>query len=234
MKAVRQLALLEQLKTIDAMVADPLTRPVKWQVGVVASDPESLNSRADLIVAGVEEAARLGQGSEYRASDNGRTLAGLLARLPRDLFIGYGPRILAIYKKAGDQHWLWKAESLLRRLGDLGLEALPYVLDRRALLPTVNAAGIEGLCRIGQPGKSSAEPTLLRMWRNSMEGSSRDVRAAIFVAMRRIGITPPPLSGDRFGEVGKFEAQWSSVTPRSPSDVCSWEGRTRISMTGNN
>ncbi len=193
-------------------------RVADWQVGVVANRPAALNSRADAIMTGVERAAAV---PKNRASESGRILAGLLARLPRDRFEDLGPRILAVYAGADDRHWLWDAESLLRRLGDLGPGALPYLVNTRASRPSVNGGGIEGLCRVGEAGRATAEPVLLAMWTTSHGSSDRDARAALFVAMRRIGIAPPPLADDSRNQFAELHTEWADITPQSPSRVCS-------------
>lgn len=249
---VEAATLTRQLAAIDAMIADPLAKVKDWDMGVVASRPEALASRAEGIMRGIERAAPAVEPDRYRARESGRILAGLLAKLPRDRLVTFGPRILALYRehalpqlpvedsnKRPEQHWLWENETLIRRLGDLGATALPVLVDPRASVPNVNGAGIEGLCRVGSPARAVAAPILLANWKNT-GGFDRDERRALFVAMRRIGITPPPLAesadeqrrrerANAFG--GVFEKQrapmdvltddWGDVTPASPPRVCS-------------
>ena len=115
----------------------------------------------------------------------------------------YGPRLLALYRTNFEpdngnslrpqSHWLWESEPLLRRLGDIGPEALFVAVNPRASMPNVNGAGIEAMCRVGAPVRDKSEPVLLDGWRK-LERHGRDKRKALYVAMRRVGITPPPLA----------------------------------------
>lgn len=219
MAKVEQATLERQLAAIDAMITDPLAK-ADWQVGVASNHPEVLESRANAIMTGVERAAAIEGDDRGRARESGRILGGLLARLPKARLVGFGPRILGVYGQADDEHWLWDTEPLLRRLGDLGPGALPYLLNRHASTSSVNSAGIEGLCRIGTAARERAEPVLLDRWRRT-DRFDRDERAALYVAMRRIGIIPPPLptegKRDQFAEL---QAQWTDISPASPPRVC--------------
>ncbi|TPN74535.1 hypothetical protein FJ987_13840 [Mesorhizobium sp. CU2] len=130
--AVETETLTHQLENVDAMIDNPVAKIRDWQVDVVMAHREALASRADAIMGGLERAAAAGGRDRYQARDSGRILAQLLANLPRDTFVGFGPRVLALYSKADDKHWLWEAEPLMRRLGDLGPEAQPYLVKPRA------------------------------------------------------------------------------------------------------
>lgn len=219
MAKVEQATLERQLAAIDAMITDPLAK-ADWQVGVISNHPEVLESRADAIMTGLERAAAIEGNDRGRARESGRILGGLLARLPKARLVGFGPRILAVYRQADDKHWLWDTEPLLRRLGDLGPGALPYLLNRRASAPSVNSAGIEGLCRIGTAAHERAEPALLDRWRRT-DRFDRDERTALYVAMRRIGITPPPLPTDsKKDQFAELQVQWADISPASPPRVC--------------
>lgn len=219
MAAVEEATLSRQLANIDAMIADPLAK-ADWQVGVIVNRPEALASRADAIMTGIERAEAAGGNDRYKARESGRILAGLLAKLPRERFVDFGPRILALYARAGEGSWLWEAEPLLRRLGDLGVGALPYLVNPRTSTPSVNGAGIEGLCRIGPAGRSVAEPVLLTMWGRT-DRFDRDRRAALYVAMRRIGIAPPPPpADDKQDQFAKLQTEWADISPDAPQRVC--------------
>lgn len=219
MAKVEQATLERQLAAINAMIADPLAK-ADWQVGVVSNHPEVLESRADAIMIGFERAAAIEGYDRGRARESGRILGGLLALLPKARLVGFGPRILAVYGQADDEHWLWDTEPLLRRLGDLGPGALPYLLNRRASASSVNNAGIEGLCRIGTAARERAEPALLDRWRRT-DRFDRDERTALYVAMRRIGIIPPPLPTDgKRDQFAELQAQWADISPASPPRVC--------------
>lgn len=257
---VERTTLTRQLAEIDRMVANPLDK-AEWDVGVVGNTHEALLSRAEPVMLGVEKAAGHRAPNEYfKARENGRVLAGLLAGLPRDRFVAFGPRIFALYRATADplqrhngnsnsradSHWLWESEALLRRIGDLGPDALFVATDQRALGPNVNGAGIEAMCRIGTPGKAAA-PILLGLWKKT-DRSNRDERRALFVALRRIGIDPPPLveseqerqrrerakgvfGGIAYQKLSPMEMllkDWGDVTPASPPRVCSpneWQAR---------
>ena len=107
----------------------------------------------------------------------------------------------------------------MRRLGDLGPDALPYLLNPRASLPSVNRAGVEGLCRVGSQGRAVAEPILLAMWAKP-DHLSYDERSTMFVSMRRMGISPPPLIDDKRKFFAQLQTEWEDVSPSSPSRVC--------------
>ena len=218
MSTVEHTTLERQLENIDAMIADPLAKVRDWQVGVVASRADALASRAGAIMTGLERAASFEGKDFYRARESGRILARLLAQVSRDAFAGFGPRILALYARANDKHWLWEVGPLLSRLGEVGPGALP-VLVRAPRSSRLAAA--EGLCRVGSAGRSASEPVLLAMWTNARgNGSDRDLREVLFVAMRRAGVSPPPLSEDEHGRLGRLSAEWADISPRSPSRVC--------------
>jgi hypothetical protein len=216
---VEDTTLSRQLANIDAMISDPLAKVTEWRVGVVESSPDALGSRADAIMVGIERAASFAGSERYKAKESGRILAGLLARLPRDRFVGFGPRILAAYAKADDGHWLWDADPLLRRMGELGTDALPY-LTNEITLRSPNGAAIEGLCRVGAVGRAVAEPALLAAWSKSRDGFDRDKREAMFVAMRRSGVTPPPLADDKHAQFARLQSDWADISENSPSRVC--------------
>jgi hypothetical protein len=242
--------LTRQLAALDQMIADPLAKNPQWDLGVVRNRPEALLSRADAIMAGLENAASVSGSERWKARESGRILAGLVAGLPRERFVRYGPRTLALYRanfepvaREGDRkaesHWLWETESLLRRLGNLGPEALFVATDRRASVPNVNGAGVEAMCRVGAAGRAVAGPVLLDMWRG-LEANDRDGRAALFVAMRRVGVAVPPIvesEKDRarrergngaFGGVfakqlspmDELTRDWGDVTPTALPRVC--------------
>jgi hypothetical protein len=220
MTVVEDGTLDRQLANIDAMIASPVAKVQDRQVGVVVNRAEALVSRADAIMTGLERAVAVGGRDFYRARDSGRILARLLASLPRDRLVAFDHRILALYSRADDRHWLWESDPLLRRLGDLGTSALPYLANPRTSFPSLNGAEIEGLCRIGAPGRSVAEPALAASWTRSRDGVNRDIRSAIFVAMRRIGGSLPPLPEDKNNQLADLQAEWADISPRSPSRVC--------------
>jgi hypothetical protein len=226
--AVEDAALARQLANIDAMAADPLPPVTDWEVDVVLGNKAALASRADTIMAGVERAAAAGREQESGGRARGQFLARLLAGLPHERFVSLGPRVLAVYAAAEGKHWLWDAEPLLRRLGDLGVGALPYLTDPRALSSRVNRAGVEGLCRVGAGARSAAYPILLMMW-NDPRGYDNETAEMLYVAMRRIGATPPPLPNDSRIRFGKIQADWAAVTPQSPPQICTaradWDSR---------
>lgn len=125
--AVEDAALARQLVNLDKILADPSVH-ADWRTDVIRNHPDILASYADKIVDGLERAAMVPDNERYRTRDNGRTLAGLLAKLPQEKFAGVGPRALALYAKADAKHWLWETDTLKRRLRDLVPGATP-VLD---------------------------------------------------------------------------------------------------------
>jgi hypothetical protein len=215
--AIEQSTLERQLANIDAMIADPLAKVVDWRVDVVGNRPDALISRADAIMTGVERAAAVTGNDRGRAREGGRILARLLADLPRDKFVAFGPRILALFAAVGDEHWLWEAETVIRRLSDLGTDALPYLLRPQAVAPQINGAALEALCRLGPAARPAAEASLLAMWQS--ERGDR-YRAEQYVAMRRMGFTPPPLPEKEQKTYQRVVTDWADISPSSPPRVC--------------
>jgi hypothetical protein len=220
MEQIEKEARDHQLANVEAMVADPLMKKPDWDVGVLAEDSVLLSQKSTLIMTGVEKSAMVARADRHKTRESGRILAGLLAKLPDEAFQRLKPRILRVYQKADDEHWLWGAETLIRRLGDLGVEAMPYLVNRDAPAINSNFAAIEGICRVGLAGREMAMPVVLSMW-NSREGSDRHGRDALFVAMRRLNIDPPPLAPDKGRLVDELNKTWADISPRSPSSVCS-------------
>lgn len=245
---VEERALGRQLQAVDRMIANPLAKVVDWQTGVLINRPETLATRADAIMMGLERAAAVDASDFYKARESGRILAQLIAQMPADQFLKYGLRLLDLYHAhlepemtGGDRresHWLWESEPLIRRLGDLGPQALFVVLDPRASFSSVNRAGIEAMCRIGAAGRAESGPVLLDLW-GKLTPFDRDERRALFVAMRRVGIVPPAIietdaerarreRDNAFGGI-KIRAtpmqelanDWGDVTPASLPRVCS-------------
>jgi hypothetical protein len=217
-----------QLAALDAMIADPLMKNPQWDFGVISSQPDVLLTRADAVMDALERAAPVRGNDFYKGRESGRTFARLIASLPRERFVAYGPRILALYRANFDpvsdpsasrpeSHWLWEAEDMLRLLGALGPDALPILVDPRASRPSVNDAGIEGLCRIGLPGRGASAPVLIDRWRSTKK-FDRDERRSLFVAMRRSGIDVPPLPDG--ADQNDLIAEWGDISPSSPQRVC--------------
>lgn len=233
-----------QLAALDRIIADPLVKDPEWNLGVISSQPHILDTRAEAIMAALERVAATGEDQIHRARGSGRILGGLVVELPPERFTTFGPRILALYRANFDDwadrggphqprhsHWLWEVEGLLRRIGDLGPDALPILVDPRASIPNVNGAGIEGLCRIGPAGKKASGPVLIKYWQNTGR-FDRDKRRDLFVAMRRIGIVVPPLDEG----MEQLEKEWGDVTPSSPVRICSvrseWQARREEQFSG--
>lgn len=220
--ALQDATLTRQLANIDAMIANPVAKVHDWRVDAVANRPDVLSLRADALATGLERATAISENRDA-ARQSGWILAKLLARLPHQEFVGLGSRFLALYAKTDEKHWLWQAKPLLGRLGDLGTAALPYLVNPRMLALKGNIAEIEALCRVGPAGRPVAEPALIRMWTNSRDVFDRDARAALFVAMRRIGISPPPLVEDKRDQIASLQVEWADISPQSPSRVCAVE-----------
>lgn len=259
MAKVEAETLARQLAAIDRMIADPLGK-ADWDTGVLANNPEQLANRAEAIMSGLERAAAANDEGYWKARESGRVLARLIANLPPERLRAFSPRILRLYRanfsprsdqygSRGESHWLWECETLLRRLGDLGPEALFVITDPRASNGNVNAAGVEAMCRIGVPARDQAAPVLLTMW-SKADRLGRNERRALFVAMRRIGIEVPPIAESEADQVRRERAnkamggwarkqqspmdellaEWSDVSPTSPPNVCSpgeWQARRK-------
>lgn len=221
MEKIESETLQRQLANLDAMIADPLLDNPDWDVGVLARDSGILSQKSTMIMIGVEKSAAITGTHRGKARESGRILAGLLARLPDEIFRQLKPRILGVYKKADDEHWLWEAETLIRRLGDLGVEAMPFLINPRASGGNVNNAGIEAICRVGVAGRELAMPALLSMWNASRDRFDWDRRQALFVAMQRLNIEPPPLTQVKGNQLSNPRRTSSDISPQSPASVCS-------------
>ena len=233
--ALEDATLARQLAELDALIADPVAQSKHMQTKAITSHPEVFASRADAIMSGLERAVSAASADNrfMAARTSGRLLAGLIADLPRERFIAFGPRILSLYARAQEKHWLWEVDSLGRRLGNLGPDALPYLINKQDL--PLKGWEIEGLCRVGTVGREVAEPALLNAWKGSGR-ISRDRLAEMFIAMRRIGISPPPMpEGDR-ARLADLETKWADISPQSPPRVCAvaaeWAARLQEQRSG--
>ncbi|MGO8388877.1 hypothetical protein ACC853_37645, partial [Rhizobium johnstonii] len=72
----------------------------------------------------------------------------------------------------------------------------------------------EGLCRVGSSGRAIAEPLLLSLWAKPNLGYDR--LSDMFVAMRLMGISPPPPVDDKRNLFPSLQADWGDVSPSSP------------------
>ena len=216
---------MAELAAIDEMIANPDAHIV-WDTSPVGDNPAELVARKDAIMRSIERGMDAFPEKAHLTSQTGPLLADLLARLPSAEFNGLGPRVLALYDRTEDAPWLWNAELLIRRLGDLGVDAVPHLIDPRATSDDIANAGIEGLCRVGAPGRAAAEPALLRLWASSRDGWDRDKRIMLYVAMRRMGIVPPPLADDKRSQLRQLRTYWADVTPASPARVCATGAET--------
>lgn len=210
-----------QLTVLDAMIADPLARPTRWEFGLLETRPDVLETRAEALMDGLERAAAaVTEKNSGLGRDSGGIFAGLIADLPRDRLVEFAPRLLALCSYPRGRHWFWSTDRLIRRLGDLGLPALPCLSEPNDFDRSIDITRIEGLCRIGRPVHDVAEPVLLGMWNLAREPVSRENRDALYVAMRRIGITPPPPAAETKSRFAELAADWADVTPASPTHVC--------------
>jgi hypothetical protein len=192
---------------------------------VLPMRPNVLSARAEQImlaleaIVGASMTEHYSETDSYRLRENGRNLASLIAKLPGPRFSTYGARVLTLYGAVDDDHWLWDTEPLLRRIGDLGAMAIPVALHPRGMRPKVNGAGIESLCRIGPPVQVHAKRVLTQIWADTRDSDYRE-RVGLFVAMRRIGITVPPLVSDKRGQMTDLLKDWNDISPQSPKRVC--------------
>lgn len=214
---IERKAVEQQLAAVDVMIADPFAE-ASWDTDVLAKTPEILVTRASGIMRGLERAAAVEGDARFKVRDTGHILAQLLAALPPEQFSALAPRILAAYDGADDLNLLWQSESLIRRLGDLGPAALPLLTRPRAIRASNNAI-VESLCRVGTPAREAGRPILLAIW-NDPENASRQDRAPIYVALRRIGVSPPPPAQDRQNFYANLQRDLVMITPSSPASVC--------------
>lgn len=212
-------ALATDIADLEQISGDPYAKIDSIPFRVLSMRPDVLSARAEQIMLALENAVSASHTDQSRMHDNGRNLANLIARLPGPQFTAYGARVLALYAAVEDDHWLWDTELLLRRIGDLGAIAIPIAIQPRGMRPNVNGAGIEALCRIGLPARGQATQLLTQAWADTRD-FDREERLGLFVAMRRIGITVPPLVSDKREQMGNFLKDWDDVSPRSPRRVC--------------
>jgi hypothetical protein len=228
MDQVAEATLTHQRKAIYGIIADPLAK-FEWPTGVVANRPDTLIPLAEPIMVGLQRAASYRGDKAAKARESGMVLAELLAKLPSDHFRRIGPRLIALYTKHSakprrtgpssddyeESHWLWEAESLIRRLGDLGAPAIPILMDSRIF----SGAGLEGLCRVGYPAKLQTESILVATW-NNHRGLDRADRRNLLVAMRRIGIVLPTLARNGPKNEASAVHEWADITPKSDPEIC--------------
>lgn len=226
LEEVEENTLQRQLANIDAMAANPLAKVTDWDIDVVANRKDALLSRAEAIMAGTEKAHGAKGKDRYPARESGLILCRLLAALPPEEFASFGSRILALYASSDDEHWLWDCDRIIRRMAELGTGALPYLVKAQASSPNVNGAGIEALCRMGQPAKATAESHLLAMWNDQDE---KRYREELFVALKRLGTEPPTLKEDDRRRESDIRKLWADISPQSPPHVCNTasEGQKR-------
>ncbi len=220
--AMEEETVAHQLASIDAMITDPVDESAHtWETSAVAARPEALSARAEALVAGLERAAAAVRDDRRAGRRSGLVLAGLIARLPSERLSEFAPRLVALCSLSRENHWFWEAYRLIGRLGDLGSPALPCLIDPRGSHRSIDEARIEGLCRLGPPGRDAAEPELRRLASAATGPRYRDTRAGLYVAMRRLGMAPPaPDAADR-AEFADLEREWADVSPTSPPSVCS-------------
>lgn len=127
--ALEEATLARQLANLDTMIADP-SADTDWQTDVIRNHPDILASYADKIVDGLERAVLVPDNERHQTRSSGLILAGLLANLPQDKLVGFGPRLLALYAKVDTKHWLWETDTLKHRLRDLVPGAMPLLKER--------------------------------------------------------------------------------------------------------
>ena len=206
--------LAADIAELERIVADPTVKVDNAPFRVLGNRLDALTPRADAIMLGLERAAKAPSKAEF----NGRHLARLLSLLPRAPFEERGPRILALYAGADTYHWLWKADTLVNRLGDLGPEAIPLLVAPATDRRPERLRSIEAACRLGQAGRPLG-PLLQRRWTLTRDSHRRE-REELFVAMRRMGIDVPLLSEDKRGQGARIAAEWADIGPNSPTRVC--------------
>ena len=208
--------LAKQLQSLDFALIRPEAVLGYQYWTLIWQYPETIALRSEAIIELVEsKASGTDRSQKIRFQMLGSQLADLLGHLPQDVLVKFKNRILSLYAEASPENWLWGADFLVGRLGDLGIDALPYVSSAPALKG--NYAGIEGLCRIGSPARKIAEPILTSLW------IDRDVRfsydAKLYVAMKRIGIAIPEVRGSAY-TLRSLGESWLDLSPDSPSGVC--------------
>lgn len=212
-------ALARDIAAFDRVAADPAAKVDSIPFRVLGARPDALDPRADAIMAALEHAAAVED--RYAARDNGRNLARLLTRLPPDRFRAFGPRVIALYARAdpGEKpHWLWESDDLVNRLGDLGPAALPLLTRPAFGRNPPRLWSVEASCRLGPAARPLAS-LLYEQWAKTRD-FDRDERTRLYVAMRRIGLTVPPLTEDKRDQFDKLRENWADITPQSPPRVC--------------
>lgn len=206
------------------MIASPQKRARGLDTRVLLKRPGLLEARADEIMSGIERAA-VDSRNGFSAHDAGRTLATLLLTLPPQKLGGFNKRVFALYAAADHGHWLWDLGPLVAQLGDSGPAAAPYLLHPRALNLQRHLGGVHALCRIGGAGRIHSEPALLQLWERWREVEQQ--RDYIYVALRRIGVTPPSSPMRNARGFHRLQEEWADVSPDSPARVCDPEAERR-------
>jgi hypothetical protein len=205
---------------LETVLRDPLARIDSVPFRLLRRRPGVLAPYADRIAGALERAAALGP----PARENGRNLASLAAALPAPAFAPLSDRILALYRRHGDGHWLRETGGLIARSGDFGVAALPILMDGLEPNPGwLSRPAVEGICRIGSAAASVAGPRLLAHWRRNQDKRLDDGGRAVYAALLRLGLRDEvgPVEGrDRRGW---FRDAWRSITPASSPAVCAMD-----------
>ncbi|MEM8685723.1 MAG: hypothetical protein AAGF81_00230, partial [Pseudomonadota bacterium] len=69
----------------------------------------------------------------------------------------------------------------------------------------------------GAPARDVAEEKLLELWHTN---DTLEVRESLFVALRRLGVTPPASPEHRRNHHARLEREWADISPQSPARVC--------------
>lgn len=213
-------AVARQTERLGMLVENPSSNERLVDVTVLKNRPDILRENAGLIIGGLERAVLpVDQGGSER-NWNTNDLAALVWYMPNDVIHDYGSRLISLFENTDKDHWLWRSSPLIQKLGYLG-EPARSVLTVPELWRNGSGAGIAPVfaaCVSGAPGRHDFEPLLLELWLSPKTNKLH--RPELFVALRRIGVTPPDYEGDRFETRKRLSLEWADINPQSPASVC--------------
>lgn len=211
--------LQDEIDFVAAALSEPTKSLEGWRPNALIHNHAALSKWSNAILTSLEETAAQEPSGRFDPPDRGILFAELVASFPETDFHRFKNRILDMYRSAPGEHWIWRDQRLIAKLGDYGEEALPIILKANGAEDELALSTIEGLCRVGQTDAKNLESVVLKNWRLSPEGLDLR-RTALFLTLRRLDIAPPPLENDRGQIYASLSEEWAHVSPESPPAIC--------------
>lgn len=222
--AIEAEATAAELEDLDARIAAPQLKPRRSSFPILTRRPGLWADRAGAMLAVMECEFAL----EKRWSPAGREFASLLARLPERDLQPLKARLIAFYAPPfAEKDWRKETHALLARLGALGLEALPILMEgfsERAGQPHAETWALEALCRIGAPARAAAGDAVLAVWNTRPQPPKEitgDTCRWVYLVLMRLGMKEEagPVEQHHYG--AWFRKVYETVGPDSPAGACS-------------